>query len=340
MRHEQTDLMKGTAISDLPIHYEYRTISQFKGMSPPVVCPTFLELKVVYGCPYDCEYCYLKGTLAFLSKHGEVPVMPLKNYIKRLQLASRDLEKFFKVVKKPCLLNAGELGEPLMFENTDLPLSLWLMRAFAKNTVGHKVLILTKSNSIGKITRTLEKIKVHDKDFGDPDKYLVMAFSLTTNYTNKHYEGAPCPAKRLEAAYELQRLGIPVRIRIDPILPLPNVEEAKQDIRNLVATMATKLALKRIDRITLGTPRINNPRLWRLGFWKSDMKQFMHPITLNDGKRIWRIQRDIRHTLYETALTALWDNGYRNAFALCKETESLWKTLKLDPNHPNCNCVI
>jgi three-Cys-motif partner protein len=30
-----------------------------------VICPHFIELKWAYGCPYDCAWCYLKGTFRF-----------------------------------------------------------------------------------------------------------------------------------------------------------------------------------------------------------------------------------------------------------------------------------
>ena len=30
-----------------------------------VICPHFLELKWAYGCPFDCAWCYLKGTFRF-----------------------------------------------------------------------------------------------------------------------------------------------------------------------------------------------------------------------------------------------------------------------------------
>ena len=33
--------------------------------SSNVVCPHFLELKWAYGCPFDCAWCYLKGTFRF-----------------------------------------------------------------------------------------------------------------------------------------------------------------------------------------------------------------------------------------------------------------------------------
>jgi three-Cys-motif partner protein len=33
--------------------------------SHDVVCPHFIELKWAYGCPFDCSWCYLKGTFRF-----------------------------------------------------------------------------------------------------------------------------------------------------------------------------------------------------------------------------------------------------------------------------------
>ena len=39
-----------------------------------VVCPHFLELKWAYGCPFDCSWCYLKGTFRF-RPNGKEPVI-------------------------------------------------------------------------------------------------------------------------------------------------------------------------------------------------------------------------------------------------------------------------
>jgi hypothetical protein len=59
-------------------------IKRFDKTPPPVkstsvVCPHFLELKWAYGCPFNCAWCYLKGTFRFLPT-GTRPI--LKNYSK------------------------------------------------------------------------------------------------------------------------------------------------------------------------------------------------------------------------------------------------------------------
>ncbi|KAF5430505.1 spore photoproduct lyase [Candidatus Methanomarinus sp.] len=54
-----------------------------------VVCPHFLELKWSYGCPYNCAWCYLQGTLRMLPTKKR-PV--IKDYKK----VKQHLEAFFK----------------------------------------------------------------------------------------------------------------------------------------------------------------------------------------------------------------------------------------------------
>ncbi|GAG02739.1 unnamed protein product, partial [marine sediment metagenome] len=88
-----------------------------------VVCPHFLELKWAYGCPYDCAWCYLKGTFRFQPK-GTSPVV--KPY-EKIELHTR---KFLEEVETPEILNAGEIADSLMHENDELPFSKFVLPMF------------------------------------------------------------------------------------------------------------------------------------------------------------------------------------------------------------------
>ena len=323
-----------------------KTITTFKGMPKPIICPRFIELKAVYGCGFQCAYCYLRGTLAMLSKRGEVPVMSYDRYLKRLDEVGRDLTKFFKLNIRPQLLNAGELGEPLMFEHTMMPLSIWLMKAFAHNPKRHKIMLLTKSTYTNVITKVLERIRVDDEEYGRPENYLIMAFSVSTKTTNSYEGSAPSTSHRLRTAKHLQQLGIPIRLRLDPLLPLPDMNVACGQIRELVTQISKTMYLSKVERITLGTPRINNSRLWAQPFWHVTMKPYMHAIRTDEGKNVWRLRQCDRHLLYQTALEELEKKGYKNPIALCKEDRLVWRDLRaagfkrLDPNNCRCNCVM
>ena len=88
-----------------------------------VVCPHFLELKWAYGCPYDCAWCYLKGTFRF-RPDGISPVV--KPYGK-IELHTR---KFLEEVRTPEILNTGEIADSFMNEIDSSPFSKFIISLF------------------------------------------------------------------------------------------------------------------------------------------------------------------------------------------------------------------
>ena len=123
-----------------------------------VVCPHFLELKWAYGCPFDCSWCYLKGTFRF-RPNGKEPV--IKDYGK-IELHTR---AFLDEVKTPEILNTGEIADSLMHENSDKPFSQFIIPLFEIQKL-HKVLFLTKSQNV----KNLLEI--------EPHRQVIISFSL------------------------------------------------------------------------------------------------------------------------------------------------------------------
>ena len=92
-----------------------------------VVCPHFIELKWAYGCPFDCAWCYLKGTFRFRPE-GTKPV--IKDY-KKIEL---HVKKFLEEESVPEILNTGEIADSLMGENGSKPFSKFIIPIFYKPT--------------------------------------------------------------------------------------------------------------------------------------------------------------------------------------------------------------
>lgn len=114
-----------------------------------VVCPHFLMLAWANGCPYNCAWCYLKGTFRFYKQKpdGRVPIV-LKDRARmekelRRCLTAKDLA--------PELVNTGELCDSLMNEAARVPFSTWIINLFRGSR--HKVLFLTKSTNIRNFVR-------------------------------------------------------------------------------------------------------------------------------------------------------------------------------------------
>jgi len=277
-----------------------------------VICPHFLELKWAYGCPFNCAWCYLKGTLRFLPKKTK-PV--IKNYNKvRLHL-----ESFFNATKNGYkekeVLNTGEIADSLMYENNGKSFSKFIISIF-DNQSKHKVLFLTKSNYVNNILKI------------EHNGSLIMSFTLNAFPISRRWEkGAPSTIKRIRAARKLSEIDDVVRIRIDPMVP---VRDWRIFYKNLIDKIFSNFTP---ERITLGSLRglqstINNctDKTW---------------VNFLDEKSNWgkKISFNIRYDMYSVIINYLKTQYQYKNVALCKETKAMWKMLKMDYRKIKCNCV-
>lgn len=277
--------------------------------STDVVCPHFLELKWAYGCPFNCAWCFLKGTLRLLDTKTK-PVV--KDYCK-IQIHLDSL--FENDGGSHELLNSGELADSLMTERTNKPFSKFIIPLFEEQE-RHKVLFLTKST----YTRNLEKIRNHDQ--------TIISFSLNSPIVSRKWEIAPPSEKRIQAARTLSQLGYDIRVRIDPIVP---VEKWKEEYCGLIDSIFENFVP---ERITLGSLRglqstINNARdkSW---------------VTFLTEKSNWgkKIAFDIRYQVYSAIIRHLKAKYNYTKVALCKETAGMWEKLGLDYAKIRCNCLL
>lgn len=274
-----------------------------------VICPHFLELKWAYGCPFDCAWCFLKGTLRLLDTKTR-PVV--KDYCK----IQRHLESFFGNDGQSAeVLNAGELADSLMMENTDSPFSRFIIPLFEEQDK-HKVLFLTKSTYI----KNLERIKAHAQ--------VIVSFSLNASSVARKWERAPSVEKRLEAAKILSELSYETRVRIDPIVPIENWQK---EYIGLIDSIFDEFIP---ERITLGSLRglqstINNAK-------DKSWVMFMTEGS-NWGKKV---AFETRYLIYNTIIKYLRSEYNYFRVALCKETVEMWDKLDIDYKKIQCNCLL
>jgi spore photoproduct lyase len=275
-----------------------------------VVCPHFLELKWATGCHYNCAWCYLQGTFRFQEYKKKARPKDFERIEKNL------LSLFDGELKRPELLNSGELSDSLLTEHTDRPFTKFVMDLIDTQDT-YKVLFVSKSNQI----ENLLEIK-------NPDK-AVVSFSINASKVAKTWEkGAPTPLQRLDAAKKLKVAGFEVRLRIDPMVP---VEGWKEGYEKLVDDIFKRL---RPDRITIGSLRglqstINNStdRTWT---------QYLDERS-NWGKKI---SQGTRAAMYRTVIDRLESKYDFTSVAMCKETVEMWKELGMDYRKIKCNCTL
>ena len=276
--------------------------------STSVICPHFLELKWACGCPFDCAWCYLKGTFRFLPTKTK-PV--IKNYSK-IELHTR---RFIEEVATPEILNTGEIADSLMWEGSNNPFSKFIIPMFEEQD-RHKLLFVTKSDNI----KHLLEINPHNQ--------AIISFSLNADEVAKEWErGAPSVDRRIEAGQKLNQAGYEVRIRIDPIVPVPGW---KIHYINLIDQIFANFTP---SRITLGSLRGLQSTI--NGSTDKSWLEYLKEGS-NWGKKV---DFKTRYEIYATLIDQLKENYNYSNVALCKETVAMWGKLGMDYKKIKCNCI-
>ena len=272
-----------------------------------VVCPHFLELKWAYGCPFDCAWCYLKGTFRFRLE-GIKPV--IKDY-KKIEL---HVKKFLEEESAPEILNTGEIADSLMGENRPKPFSKFIIPIF-ESQKAHKVLFLTKSSNI----KNLLGLDSHNQ--------TIMSFSLNAIPVADKWEKAPKVMRRLEAAKKLHEEGFEVRVRIDPMVPVENWEKHYIHLIDLIFNKFSP------ERITLGSLRGLQSTI--NGCTDKSWVKYLSESS-NWGKKVDINQR---LAMYKKIISYLNEKYNYSNVALCKETKAIWGILNMDYKKIKCNCI-
>lgn len=282
--------------------------------SDDLICPAFDHLVAAGGCPFTCSWCFLQTVPRFLFAPDQLPGVIHADAMPRLlsEITS------FLASPAPRSLVVGELQDGLAFEGafaraTGKTLSQWLVPLFAAQS-RHRLVFVTKSLKAGALL-TLP-----------PTPQVAVSFSINADTVAAQWEqGAPSPSRRLDHAARLTAAGWPVRIRLDPMIPVPNWPAAYAPVLDRIAALPPEV-------VTLGTLRATNP-----GALKAAARRHgRHPPPihlLERGPTKARLPAAERQALYAFALSRL---PPTIPVALCKESQSMWTSLAL--TFRGCNC--
>lgn len=283
-----------------------RIVVPFDKTPPDIACGKFWELRWAYGCPFNCSYCFLRGTM-----RGK-----MKPQFVRTELVLQALDEAFQKIRGSTIFNAGELCDSLMNPLLMKP----IVDKFEEQRT-HKIYLLSKFGT-GNIAFLAEK----------SHKQVICGWSINIPDVAKRWEThAASPEDRLRAAALVSDAGYDVRIRIDPIFP---INEWKVKYSNLLEQIFSAFTP---SRIILGTPR---------GLWKTiqyareaqvnmDWAQFFAEDS-SWGKKLSFSQRK---EIYEFFFAKLKTAGYPLAStSLCKETLGMWTALGIKCTPRLCNC--
>lgn len=281
-------------------------VSLFHKTPEDIACGPFWELRWAFGCPLDCNYCYLRGTMRGKMK---------PRFVKFEHLNSA-LNQAFAKIRVPSIFNSGELSDSLMN-----PAIMSQIADKFDHQSTHKLSTLSKFGP--------KNVKfLVDR----PRRNIICAWSVNAIEVAKKWERAAAPPeKRIEAARMVQEAGYDVRIRFDPIFPIEDWKLHYQDIIYRLIERVTP------SRIILGTPR---------GLWKTIKYAQEAGINMNWtdffkedsgwGKKLGLDQRYEIYSFFYDKLSAL---GFdKSKISMCKETVDMWEKLGLKYTPSTCNC--
>ena len=166
-------------------------------------CPPKLTFNPYTGCDHNCVYCYASSYIPNFKD-----LRPKKDL---LIVLKREAAKL-----KGEIISIANSSDPYPRVEAYEGLTRRCLEVLSESNC--KIQIITKSNIVTRDDDLLSKIP------------STVALTITTDDDSiaKLIEpSAPLPSQRLRAAQDLTKAGIPVSVRIDPIIPLVNDQPQK-----------------------------------------------------------------------------------------------------------------
>ncbi|HEV8405515.1 MAG TPA: radical SAM protein [Nitrososphaera sp.] len=281
-------------------------VTLFHKTPADIACGRFWEVRWAYGCPLDCNYCYLRGTM-----RGRMKPSPIQT-----QYVLRAIDEAFQNIREPSIFNTGELSDSLMYPS----LMEKIVDKFEEQAI-HKVALLSKMG-VRNIDFLLKGLR----------RQTICAWSINSDVVARRWEkAAPEPDERIRAAKLVSDMGYDTRIRIDPIFPVANWKSQYEDLLyGLLSAFEPK-------RIILGTPR----GLWKTIKYARDAKIDMSWTNFFAEDTSWgkKIAFRQRQEIYDFFVNKLESLGYsRSNVTICKETTGMLQSLGIPFSPLTCNC--
>lgn len=258
--------------------------------SPLCTCPFKYSLNPYTGCSFKCLYCYATAYI------GEKTSTPKPGYLRALL---RDLRR----IPPNSVINIGTSSDPYPPEEERFK----LMRVTLELLVplGRRLLITTKGTLVTRDVDLIAKGNV---------AVTPTITMLDERLASRVEPGAPSPNARIEALHRMAEAGIPVGVRVDPIIPYVNDDPS--EIEELVCRVATAGA----QFVVTSTYKARPDNLSRMRRGLGDVGERIYRLYRSLGVRVGGylyLPRRMRETLLRPVIHAASRCGLE--YATCRE---------------------
>ncbi len=250
-------------------------------------CPPKLTFNPYTGCDHKCIYCYASSYIV-----GFNECKPKKDLLVNLKREAAKL--------KGEIISLSNSSDPYPKTEASTGLTRRCLEILAESNC--RLQIITKSNLVERDDDLLKQIP------------STVALTITTDddsLARVLEPNAPPPSKRLSAAKDLIKQGIPVSVRVDPIIPYVNDQPQK-----LVSTLASI----GVRHITTSTYKVKPDNWNRLSLAMPQIAEKLKPLYFKEGERVGGnilLSRDMRFKMMKSMRDLADANGMK--FGCCRE---------------------
>ena len=220
------------------------------------VCQSFGNKNFYYAssmmnCPFDCEYCYLKG------------MYPSSNMVVFVNLEDYRADVESKLAEGPMYVCASYDTDLIAMNSLTGHVDFW--KELARS---HPDLLVE--------LRTKAAVEITDNISN-----VIYAFTVSPEEVVSRYERATAPVSaRIKAAAKALDNGAKVRLCFDPIIKIPDYENA---YKKLVDEVAEELPFEKLTDVSVGTFRISSDYLNKMRRAYPDSEVAWYPYVIKDG---------------------------------------------------------
>lgn len=261
-------------------------------------CPPKLTLNPYSGCDHACVYCYASSYIPHFQE-----CRPKKDLLRRLQREAAKL--------KGEIVSIANSSDPYPRMEAEAGLTRKCLVILSQHDC--RIQIITKSTLVTRDTDVLSRIP------------CTVALTITTDDENtaKLMEThAPSPTERLKAIETLTQKGIPVSVRVDPIIPFVNDNPEK---------LITTLAGMGVKHVTASTYKAKPDNWRRLATAMPKIAEKLTPLYFEKGEKTagyTLLPTELRLKLLKNIRRLAMENGMQ--FGVCREGLSRLNTASCD----------